>query len=57
MSYTPLYAHSGTPIGHIILMWAMAGTLEDNVWATSAELGAQWSNFQDGLELLTLSYV
>ena len=38
MKYKPMFAHSGTPIGHIILMWAMAGTLGDNLFATPAEL-------------------
>lgn len=57
MKYKPMFAHSGTPIGHIILMWAMAGTLGDNLFATPAELEAQWDTFQGLLLLLTYSYV
>ena len=57
MKYKPMFAHSGTPIGHIILMWAMACTLGDNLFATPAELGAQWDTFQGRLLLLTYSYV
>lgn len=55
MSYTPIYRHSGGVVEHLVLMYGMACTLGDNLFATPAELGAQWDSFQGRLLLLTSS--
>ncbi len=53
MRYTPVYRHSGSVVAHLLLMYGMACTLGDNLFASPAELCAQWEAFQG--HLLSLS--